>query len=246
MTEENAKRKRLHENLRKFYDSEYYAGSQGSSVLPWHMKMVANRLVLRPGTKVLDVACGTGEWLEELKNHGADIAGVDISERAISHALERLPDATLKRSTAEDLPFESGQFDLVTCLGSLEHFIDQPKSLLEMRRVAADGARVLILVPNAGFLTRRLGLYQGTQQVRIRETVRTIAEWKEMINGAGLAPVALWRDLHMLSIQWLRKGPVINYPLRVLQALALTVWPIAWQYQVYFLCRKNNSKELQS
>jgi SAM-dependent methyltransferase len=148
-----------------------------------------------------------------------------------------LPSAKLHEGVAESLPFEDGSFDLVSCLGSLEHFLDQPRALQEMRRVARPGGRILVLVPNAGFLTRRLGLYGGTGQKAIRETVRPLAEWEDMFREAGLRIVARWRDLHPLSVGWITQGSFISWPLRTVQAAALAVWPLSWQYQVYFDCR---------
>jgi hypothetical protein len=106
-----------------------------------------------------------------------------------------------------------------------------------MRRVAKPGATLLILVPNAGFLTRRLGLYGGTGQVAIRETVRSLEEWTTLLSGAGLEVGARWRDLHPLSMAWINQGPMHAMPLRLMQALALPLWPLRWQYQVYFVCK---------
>ena len=52
---------------------------------------------------------------------------------------------------AEKLPFADGQFDFVSCLGALEHFLDPTRALREMVRVATPDAEFLLLVPNADF-----------------------------------------------------------------------------------------------
>jgi SAM-dependent methyltransferase len=223
-----------HDDIRRFYDAEYYADGGHAGGVPWHMRKIASRLGPLAGRSVLDVACGTGAWLGELAGRGAVPAGIDISARAIAAARARLPGADLREGVAETLPFESDRFDLVTCMGSLEHFLDQPGALREMRRVARPDAQVLILVPNAGFLTRRLGLYRGTGQVAVRETVRPLDEWARMIRDAGFSIDARWRDLHTLDRHWIRRGSPLAWPLRAAQASALAVWPLAWQYQVYF------------
>lgn len=228
-----------HQQVQSFYDEQYYGHvhGQGESRLPWHMRRVARRLGPLEGKAALDVACGTGDWLQELRNRGAVVSGIDISTRAAEVARERLSGADIRTGVAEQLPFADRQFDLVTCMGSLEHFLDQPAALREMRRVATPDARFLILVPNTGFLTRRLGLYSGTGQVAIRETIRSIAEWTEMFRAAGLQVGTRWRDLHPLSRHWIRRGPIWAWPVRAVQAGALALWPVRWQYQVYFLCR---------
>lgn len=225
-----------HRQVQNFYDQEYYAHDQGESPTPWHMRKVAARLGTLHGKSVLDIACGTGGWLLELKGCGARPSGIDISNRAVQRAQARLPGADIREGVAEELPFDDDQFDLVTCMGSLEHFLDQPQALKEMLRVAKPDATFLILVPNAGFLTRKLGLYEGTGQVAIRETVRPIKEWTAMLESAGLEVRAKWRDLHPLSWGWIRHGPPWIWPVRAMQATALILWPVKWQYQVYFLC----------
>ena len=225
-----------HEDVKAYYEDEYYSALAVRAYMPWHMKLIARRLGNLHGKGVLDIACGTGQWLRHLQGRGAKVAGIDISERALQFARELLPGADLQQGVAESLPFDDGQFDFVTCLGSLEHFLDQPAALREMRRVAKPGARFLILVPNAGFLTRRLGLYRGTDQVAIQETVRSIPEWERLFESEGLTVRYRWRDLHPLSRAWIYRGSIGNRLVRLTQATALAIWPIAWQYQVYFLC----------
>ena len=130
-----------------------------------------------PLQQVLDVACGVGNWLLACKQLGASTSGVDLSERAIAACKSVMPEGDFYAGPAESLPFEDERFDVVTCLGSLEHFVDPGNALKEMLRVAKDNATFLLLVPNADFLTRRLGFFTGTDQVDAKEEVRTLDEW---------------------------------------------------------------------
>jgi len=231
-----------HDRIREFYDGEYYATPSDAHGIDWHPRVIARRLGDLRGRQVLDIACGTGQWLGLLKSQGAVPSGIDISSVAVAACRGRLPGAEVHEGVAEELPFADGRFDLVTCLGSLEHFIDQPRALQEMRRVAKPDASFLILVPNAGFLTRRLGLYAGTGQVAVRETVRPIGEWEVLLQQAGLRVRHRWRDLHPLSWRWIRIGSPLAWPLRAAQALALAAWPLSWQYQIYFSCDADPSR----
>lgn len=226
-------------SAQQFYDQTYYAdtgGQRGSAT--WHTRRVAHRLGNLRDKHVLDVACGLGEWLELLGRQGALLSGIDISERAVKACREHLPGADVRLGSADSLPWSDGTFDLVTCLGSLEHFADKPAALQEMVRVGAPQARYLILVPNADFLTRRWGFYSGTQQTRLREDVYSLDEWAALFRAAGLAVQRRWRDLHTLDHRWIATGPMRRWVLRAAQAAMLPIWPIAWQYQVYHLCKK--------
>ena len=227
-----------HQKVAQFYDEVYYRDTQPGGSPSNHLKRLAARLNVTAGQTLLDVACGTGNWLQVASDRGAAVSGIDISEKAIAVCQDRLPASELRVGPAETLPFSNDFFDIVTCLGSLEHFLDQPKALREMVRVAKPGAQVLILVPNAGFLTYRLGLYKGTHQQAVHETIRSLSEWRRMFEEAGLEVHDRWKDLHVLTRSWIFRAPWYLVPLRALQGAALAVWPLAWQYQVYHLCRK--------
>jgi SAM-dependent methyltransferase len=222
--------------IREFYDRVYYADVPANVTIPTHFRRLARKLQPWKGKRVLDVACGTGQWLGATSAFGAIPAGIDISQRALDVCRKSLPDADLHCGSAEQLPFDDRQFDVVSCLGALEHFLDPQVALLEMVRVAKPGAIFILLVPNAGFLPLRLGLYSGTQQADIREELRTLSEWSNLFDSAGLRVRYRWRDLHVLSPSWIFRGSWYAWPVRAAQALALPLWPLEWQYQVYHLC----------
>ncbi len=228
------------EEIRRFYDDVYYRHAGKPSRLSRHLQRLARHFEPWQGRKVLDVACGQGEWLRAASALGAIPAGVDISQVALNACRQCLPRADLHCGAAEQLPFAAQQFDVVSCLGAIEHFIDPQVALGEMVRVAKSNAVFLFLVPNSGFLTRRLGLFLGTRQAELREEVRSLREWQELFESAGLVVLYRWRDLHVLSSSWIFCGPWYRWPLRAAQALALPFWPLAWQYQVYHLCKLKN------
>ena len=105
----------------------------------------------KPGDRVLDVACGGGYLLMEAERAGLEPHGIDIAQAAIDRAKTFAPNANLVRGDAENLPYDDASFDIVTCLGSLEHFLSPPKALEEMRRVLKPDGRAVIVVPNQWF-----------------------------------------------------------------------------------------------
>jgi hypothetical protein len=107
-----------------------------------------------------------------------------------------------------------------------------------MARVAKKDARFVILVPNADFLTRKLKLFGGTNQKDAKEVVRTLEEWESLFEQAGLRVSRKWKDLHVLSWNWIGMNGWLRAPFRAMQALLLLIWPLRWQYQVYHLCEK--------
>ncbi len=75
------------------------------------------RLRLKPGTKVLDVACGTGNQSIPAARAGAEVSGLDIATNLLEQARKRAADEKLKiefvEGDAEKLPYEAGRFDVV-------------------------------------------------------------------------------------------------------------------------------------
>ena len=84
------------------------------------------------GKRVVDVACGGGIFAEALARLGADVTGIDLSEKAIGvarlHQYESGTDVDYRLVAAETLAREMpGAFDVVTCLELLEH-VPEPAS----------------------------------------------------------------------------------------------------------------------
>lgn len=233
-----------HNSIRQYYDTVYYRKAAGSKTIPGHLFRLALKIKIHKGQRVLDVGCGTGKWLQAIHERGAYSVGIDLSHKAIEICKRIIPDGNFYLGTAEALPFYDNQFHVVSALGTLEHFLDPDSALKEMVRVARDDAIFLLLVPNADFLTRRLGFFGGTAQVDIREEVRTLRGWQELFETAGIEVIKRWKDLHVVSWSWIAARKWFHIPIRAVQAFALVLWPLFWQYQVYYLCKKQRSNRV--
>ncbi len=152
-----------HNKIKSFYDTVYYQNASSNVVVTGHLRRLAKKIGISQGQQILDVACGTGGWLLAAKEMGGSPNGVDLSSKAIEICKKNMPEGTFYSSPAESLPFENEQFDVVTCLGSLEHFLDPVAALKEMVRVSKKHAKFILLVaqrrilnPSHGPLPRHL------------------------------------------------------------------------------------------
>ncbi|MFP3712550.1 class I SAM-dependent methyltransferase [Puerhibacterium sp. TATVAM-FAB25] len=98
---------------------------------------------VRPGSRVLDVGCGTGELLERLAAGGARPAGVDPAPGMVRLARRRAPDADVVCAPFEDLPFADGAFDVVTAVNALQ-LADPEEALDEAARVLVPGGALAL------------------------------------------------------------------------------------------------------
>lgn len=94
--------------------------------------------------KILDVGCGTGKNLEQLKKFG-QIYGLDSSSEAIKFCKKRGL-KNIRLGKADDMPFQQNSFDLITLLDVLEH-TDDNKTLREAYRVLKKDGLLMLTVP---------------------------------------------------------------------------------------------------
>jgi ubiquinone/menaquinone biosynthesis C-methylase UbiE len=104
------------------------------------------RLNLKPGMKVLDIACGTGNQSIPAARAGAQVIGLDIAPNLLEQARERAQSANLKiefvEGDAEKLPYPAGQFDVVMSMfGAM--FAPRPDVVAsELKRVCRPGGLI--------------------------------------------------------------------------------------------------------
>jgi ubiquinone/menaquinone biosynthesis C-methylase UbiE len=118
------------------------------------VRLVADAAGVGPGDRVVDVGCGPGRFLREAAGRGAEVVGVDPSERMRRLARWRTP-AKLKgaiqvvEGTAERLPLDDGSATVAWAVASLHHWADPDAGLAEVQRVLRPGGRLLIAEPLA-------------------------------------------------------------------------------------------------
>jgi SAM-dependent methyltransferase len=145
------------------------------------------RFSLRPGTVLLDVACGRAELAQLVRQAGVSYYGLDFAAEALRN--ETNPGLLVGDGLC--LPFADDFFDYIVNIGSLEHFQEMVTGVSEMVRVLKPGGRACILVPNAYGLTWNvLQVWRtgdladdGAQPI---QRFGTRAAWEELFTDHGL------------------------------------------------------------
>ncbi|HEV2067435.1 MAG TPA: methyltransferase domain-containing protein [Thermomicrobiales bacterium] len=112
---------------------------------PWADELLA-RVPIRPGDRVLDIACGTGavtrKLVPRIGPEGA-VTGLDINPAmlAVARAKPAPHGAPIRwvEGSGEDLPFDDASFDAVVCQQGLQFMPDRATAVREMRRVLRAG-----------------------------------------------------------------------------------------------------------
>ena len=107
----------------------------------WRKKAVAS-LALPRGSRVLDIACGTGDLCRDLERAGYQATGVDFSFGMLRAARTTAP---LVRGDALRLPFADASLDGITSGFALRNFAALEPFFAECARVLRPGARIALL-----------------------------------------------------------------------------------------------------
>ncbi len=91
------------------------------------------------GSRILEVAVGTGEPIAKALSDIGKFCGVDLARASLEEARRTLPEAFLCEASAEQLPFADGVFDAAYCLQSSWNMESAELPLREMLRVTAAG-----------------------------------------------------------------------------------------------------------
>jgi 2-polyprenyl-6-hydroxyphenyl methylase / 3-demethylubiquinone-9 3-methyltransferase len=155
------------------------------------------------GKKVLDVGCGGGILAEAMARRGAQVTGIDLSEKGLRvaelHLLESGLPITYEKVTAEDYAAQhAGGFDVVTCMELLEHVPEPASMVAACARLVRPGGQVffstinrnaksyLFAVIGAEYLLKLLP--KGTHDYQRFIKPSDLSRWSR---ASGLAPEEL-------------------------------------------------------
>ncbi|GGI79517.1 methyltransferase [Saccharopolyspora subtropica] len=101
--------------------------------------------LLGPTTAAVDVGCGTGLAVAELRRRGVPTIGVDVDAEVVAVAAARYPDAEFRVADAAALPFADGELTGYRAEKVYHAVADPAAALAEARRVLAPGGRIVLL-----------------------------------------------------------------------------------------------------
>lgn len=104
--------------------------------------------------RLLDVGCGNGIFLDQMKQLGWEVVGVEPDEGAASVAVQKFG-LEVFQGSLEEAKFPNGHFNAITLNHVLEHVLDPIELLKECRRVLRPGGKLVVATPNI----RSLGVY---------------------------------------------------------------------------------------
>jgi SAM-dependent methyltransferase len=195
---ETAKSKESREIARQFgveyFDGDRSHGYGGFNYDPRFWEPVIPDFVrhfgLSADSSILDVGCAKGFMLHDFSRllPGVTLAGVDISEYAVEHAVPEIR-PLVQVANAIDLPFDDNSFDVVISINTVHNLdrSDCKRALSEIQRVASQGAFVTVDAYRNEVERTRMEKWNLTAL-----TMMSTTEWEQFFEDAGYSGDYFW------------------------------------------------------
>lgn len=169
---------------------------------------------LRPGERVLDVACGTGvvaRFASQQVGETGTVTGLDINPGMLAVARSATPPGLpidWRQASAEAMPFSDASFDVGLCQMGLQFMLDKHAVLREMRRVLVRGGRLVLNVPGPtprlfAIMGEALARYVGAEAAGFVNHVFSLhdtGELQNLVSGAGFHDVSIQSHIKRLPL----------------------------------------------
>jgi ubiquinone/menaquinone biosynthesis C-methylase UbiE len=207
------------------YDPEAYH-LRSNRLIRWierrRVKAILHFLAASSSDTVLEVGCGAGNVLEQVRSRS--LFGLDLSPFLLAKSQQRLAakKAKLIQANAEKLPFVNGCFSRLICTEVLEHVRNPRQVICEMVRVASANAIVVISVPNEVWIDR------------VKGVIRNLGLKRLLLKGRGEnaydSPDEMldaWH-LHRFDLSLLRRIAAGTLHIRHIRAIPFTFLPLRY------------------
>ena len=142
---------------------------------------------------IIDVGCGNGHTLEHFQHEfpHAKFYGGDISGEALRIVAQTLPDVCRIHGELSEIKKLDWDFDVILAMGALEHILDLPGALRDIKALLKEDGICYMEIPNnLSYSTAGKGFHELTCGSRQMEWHLTREQWEEHIRSAGLVIVS--------------------------------------------------------
>ena len=138
---------------------------------------------------LLDIGCGSGIFLKELKNRCNNLYAIDVHRKM--HLVQDMIkkeeiNANLTEASVIDLPYDSETFDCVVSVSVLEHIRELDRALNEIHRVAKRDAIIVLAFPVENRITDILLRFAYTFLPNVKLEDEHVSTHSDIINAANV------------------------------------------------------------
>lgn len=222
------------DRLRHYLLGRYYQPTLASSLLTLIIPNVPAIPSFVPGGRLLDVGCGTGDTILELKSLGWDVYGMDIDANAVKIAHKRGLGNVSYGSYQDIARFPDRFFDVIRLYHVIEH-LDNPRLCLSIiRKKLKPGGELVVGTPNAGSVAAKVfGSYWYNLDAPRHIFLFTPKNLEKMLTATGfsVSSVGFCSAGGVLgSLQYLAREKLHRAGFELLSHswLVMLVYPVEW------------------
>lgn len=166
------------------------------------------------GARILDIGCGTGEYVRRANELGFNASGVEPAEAMREVAIKKNPEASIVSGVATEIPYPDESFDLVICIEVLRYLnlSDIRQALRELRRVLRPGGTMFLTMVNRYALDGFFLHYSLQRMLRPRSVDRPHCEF--------VTPAQLDREVRAAGFSTAVHRGVLFGPMRTLYKMS--------------------------
>lgn len=222
------------------YDEIYQdaAFEQRDSFYLWLIELFK----LRPEERYLDISCGRAQLSGLAQKKGVQAHGLDLSATAVAQGRAETGCRGLLVGNSQQLPYASNSFDVVSNIGSIEHYVDMAAAVREMARVLKADGRGYILVPNTFSLLQNIWIAfkYGYTSIDEQPIQRYAArkEWEQLLQENGFIVEKASKYEIERPRTWADFVSYLRHPKRMVRLMLTPFVPLNLAFCFVFTCRK--------
>lgn len=154
------------ETLNPIYGSDYFLGSHDLDSITriWALKRKTADLYLEQfqsmgglqNGDLLEIGCGTGDFLVESQSKGYNVSGIEISHHAVAMANKKLNFNKVQQGTLEQIEFPSNSFDVIAFFDVIEHINSPTGFIAQAYKLLRPGGKIFLVTPSLDSWSARL------------------------------------------------------------------------------------------
>lgn len=198
--------------LAEIYSSEYFLGSEGPEAARRVTELkrataglyldIIRPLVKAASPKLLEIGCGSGDFLCEAQSRGFEVEGLEYSPHAAAVANARLSRDVVRTGSLEEIALPSNAYDVAAAFDVIEHVRNPGYFLRRLHAALAPGGAVIIVTPSLDSWSRRLlGRYWMEYKTE-HLTYFSRKALRHMLEQSGFSDVKFVSNYKVLSIDY--------------------------------------------
>ena len=201
------------QTLASIYSENYFLGSEDEratarvvelkrATATLYMDMIVPRL-RNVQRRLLEIGCGSGDFLMEAQSRGFDVEGLEYSEHATEVANARLSRPAVRTGSLETVQLVANRYDVIVAFDVVEHVRDPIYTLERLYSALLPGGVVAIVTPSLDSWSRRvLGKYWMEYKTE-HLTYFGLKSLRRLLEKTGFAEIEFTSNYKILSLDYI-------------------------------------------